>query len=825
VPLFCKRLTDPILVMVCLLWGLGSPGCGWLADGALRELSLPPDRRWGVCVDTTPAHRAAGHLRFPPNGRADDPSGAPAVLARSGDAEGRSVWIRAVGSTEDDCSGPGYRWQYPDLEELLAQPPGQRPDWHRYLADNDPVVAANAAIALARSGDARGAKRLAEAVRRPDIHLPMRCAAVEALAGLEEPTVVPLLRELIEQYGRSTPESRPPYHADLHAELIRGLARHVDPADDPHFVTALHSRAPNVRLEALRAWAEGRGGDLPTEVADLRDDPDPNVRAAALQVLARRHHPAAYGYLDAALRDHDLRVRTAAIAALGELGGTQAQATLERMLEDQPEAVRAAAVSALSQLGAEEAVLGAIGDQSWRVRLKVAEALACPAIREGILMSSRRPGGASSMPHRREAARQLLRDPSAVVQRQVVLALAEWPLESAGPVLLEAMQSRSLMTRQAAAKELAARWPPAAEFPVEGRPERRLAVLGELQRRFREQFGLGHPAASPESAAEGPPAAVITPQMLDHVEQLVRRQDVEALVGFGPGLVGALEELVFDRQQALPEVIYRQVLPQYGPVFVALDRLECSDVSERRAAAGGLAELARQRPLGRLVVGRLAQLAVAEPDELVWQSVLTAVADDGSEPSVRLAYAAISHPSAEVRRRACDYLAAHPHPGHTKMLVPTLEDHSEAVARAAVRALGAAGRLDDTEPLRRLLGTTSEYLRLETAVALVRLGDPAGRAALERLAYSTDPKVRCRVAVVMGETAEPTFVPTLIRLLDDRPAVRRAALEGLPKTVGRDVSGSEDRLPASTLERVRRWKQWFDRRQGLATGSGLFGPT
>ena len=750
-PLLCKRLMAGVLLPVCLLPVLGIAGCGWLTDGALRELSWAPSARPAEADQTLESTRPQ-----PPSPNAES-SGDRAVLSRSADAAGRSVWIRAVPSSQGDSAEAGRRWRYPALEELIARPPDQssvgarRPNWHRYLADADPVVAGNAAIALAQCGDGRGAERLAEVVRTTNATQPMRCAAVEALAGLQGPSVVALLRGLLDQYGRLTPEPGTMYHADLHAELIRGLARHVDPADDPRFVAALRSRSANVRLEALRAWADGRRGELPSEAADLRGDTDRDVRAAAIRTLARRRHPAAQKYVIAALQDHDLTVRTAAIAALGELGGSQSQAALASLLKDQPEVIRAAAVSALAQLGAEQEVLGAAGDRSWRVRLNVAQALAGDA-----------QGNAAA------AARQLLQDPSAAVQRQVVLALAKWPLPQAGPILLEAMGSRSLITRETAAGQLAARWPPAAEFPLEGPPQRRLGVLEELQRRFREQFGLGQWVAPTGAAAGGPPAATITPQTVDQV--------------------------------------------------AALDRLASSDVSERREAAGQLAQLARQRPLGPLATARLAELVVAEPDELVWESVLTTVADDASEPSVRLAYAAISHPSAEIRRRACDHLAAHPSPGHAKVLVPTLEDRNEAVVRAAVRALGAAGRLDDVQPLRRVLRTTNEYLRLEAAVALVRLGDPAGPAALERLAYSADPKVRCQVALAMGETAQPTFVPILIRLLDDRPAVCRAALEGLPKTVGHDVSASEDGPPAGTSQRVRRWKQWFDRRQDLAAG-------
>ena len=347
----------------------------------------------------------------------------------------------------------------------------------------------------------------------------------------------------------------------------------------------------------------------------------------------------------------------------------------------------------------------------------------------------------------------------------------------------------------------------------------------------------------------------------------MRQEDVAALVDFGPGLVEALEQLACDRQQLLPEVIYRDVLPHYGEVFIALDQLESPDVAERRRAAGRLAELGHERPLGRLAVQRLAQLAVAEPDPLVWQRVLTAVAGDGSEPSIRLAYAAVSHPSPEARRRACEHLAAHPHPGHVQMLLPALDDPNHTVVCAAVRALGALGRRGALDrggataglpssargvdpvapphcwtsqqchpvtpshclaiqqchaPLQRLLRTSDEHLRLETAIALVQLDDPAGTAALQRLAYSSDTRIRLQAAVAMGNTADSAHVPTLIHLLDDSLAVRRAALEGLSKIVGPQEWEFDDQRPASTSERVGRWKQWFERREQIATGGAPF---
>jgi len=784
------RFAGRVPVVFWAAIGAGIVGCQWgPADGHVGPLPI-----LGQQAETVPAEPAEPGPQAEPD----------AVVGRSG-VLGRDGWIRTTRSHRDAAAHvePTRRWRFPDLEDLLTRPPHQRPDFRRLVTDDDPIVATNAAICLARLGDSSGMEQLAEGVRDPDLKLRMRLAAAEALGTVAEPSPVGLLRELVDQYGRHDSNEAAGYIPELHAQLVRSLARHVDPVDDPRLVEALRSPASEVRLAAIRAWAGGRRGGLPVEAVDLRTDPDPRVRIAVMAALARRHHPDAHRHLAAALSDHNLRVRIAAIDALGELGGAEARATLEGLLEDEGELIRAAAVSALAAVDAAGGVMAAAGDESWRVRSEVARALVRYPDRKGATL-----------------ARRLLDDPSSAVQLDVVEAAARWPLGRAGPVLLEAMGKASYMTRRAAAERLAELWPPAAEFPVDGPPQRRVEVLRRLYARFGREIGLVDREALAGGASPLKEAAV-SPETVARVEQLlgqlsdpglppaVRRQAVRALSDFGPELTAALERLAVVGHRALPEPVYHEVLPRHSAVFGALDRMTSDDVSIRRRAAGELEQLAGERPLGRLAVARLATVAVTEPDPLVWQSLLRAVADDPSEPSIRLAYAAIGHPSPEVRRRACEHLATHADAKHAPVLLPALEDENVLVQSAAARALGAGGRLDDTEPLRRLLTAANEPLRVDVAVALCRLGDPSGAAALERLARSNDQRVRLQVAAVMGQLGDPSFVPTLIRMLDDRQGIRRAALQSLPKVVGRDVAGGGGERPRHSAERIAAWKQWF----------------
>ncbi len=512
-----------------------------------------------------------------------------------------------------------------------------------------------------------------------------------------------------------------------------------------------------------------------------------------MQALVAQGHPQARQFLSEALRDTDLNVRFAAIAGLGALGDLQSQATLKNLAKDRVDGIRAEAVQALAHAGAKQAVLEAAHDTSWRVRLRVARALAGYTGRDGAAVAAK-----------------FLDDASAEVQRQTVAGLAQWPLEQAGPLLLAAMGKATFVTRKTAAEQLASRWPPAAEFSADGPLPRRQELLAKLQIRFQQQFSPIDRDALRQALAAPRPAAKVTPEQVDRVGQLLQQQDLRGLREFGPGLVGALEQLVVDRQQNLPEAVYRDVLPQCQPVFATLVRLASPEVAMRRQAAGELIVLTQNQPLGRLAACRLSQQVAAETDPLVWQSVLTAVASDPSEPAARLACAAMSHPSDEVRRRACQHLAAHPDPAYVRVLLPALQDQSHAVVVGAVRALAAIGRLDDRQPLRQLLRSDNEEVQLEAAVALARLGDAKGVAALDCMACSDAPEIRAAAARAMGELANASFTGTLVHLLDDhRVTVSRAALLSLPKAAGRDVAQSADGSPVGTAEQIRRWKQWY----------------
>ena len=753
--------------------------------------------------------------KSPPSADAAQRPSAAAPTKAGGDVRAtlaNAGWARGIVAS-GSAGQPVRRWRHAGLDDLLSRPADQHGDFRRLLADRDAAVAANAAIALARLNDAAAMPQLVQAVRSPQ-HLPaFRCAACEALGEVQQPEVAATLRELLDQYGDPAGKNRVVYQPDLHAELLHGLARHVDPAEEPRFTQALESPAWAVRAEAVQAWRESRVPTLPSAVGAHHLDGDPRVRAAVLRVASARRDAAAFEWCKAALGDTDFQVRLAAIAGLGQCGHPEAVGELLKLSENGGEAQRAAAVSALAAAGDRARAGVAQKDSSPMVRRAVAESLARWPDREGASLAT-----------------AILDDPSREVQQRLFAALADWPLPQLGPVLLAGLDKPSYLTRRSAATLLAARWPPAAEFPVEGAPQQRGEAIARLQERFRREVGfLSHNDVG-QALASAQQRNAVSNEALARVEQCMRPLDdphsspaerADALRGLselGPELPAALERLTFDKKAALPADVYRTVLPKCDACFAEIESLGANDPLERRRAAAALAERSEQRPLGKLAIDRIHALALRETDQQVWRSLLTAVAADASSASRALAVVAAGHAAADVRRRACLHFGAHPAAENAAALLPLLADANQAVASAAIDALGRQGRLNDLAPLQRLLNSPSETFRHEAAIALARLGDRAGRDALERMTFHADPAVRREAAVALADIEQTAAIPLLIGLLDDRPTVSGAAMAGLVKVVGYDAAQVAGQAPAVTTEQIRRWKDWH-RQRGVGRGA------
>jgi HEAT repeat protein len=705
------------------------------------------------------------------------------------------------------------RFIHPGLEPLLRQPPAERANLLVALDHPEEPVRLNAAICLARWGDGRALQPCVAIVENVQHRLTTREAAAESLGYLTKPSPAPALGKLLDKFGRYEPSRLMDYSPELHADLLRALSRHVDAAHDTRFQEALRAPGVAARQEALAAWGRSSVPELPPAVVDLRADPNPQIRAAAIVMILTKRHPQALDFAKNSLQDADTEVRTATIAGLGRYGGPDALAMLERIMLSEGEVLRAAAVPALREAGALEKVWNAAGDKAWRVRRAVAEQLAMH-------------------PERRTStlAYKFLADDSGEVRRAVVASLEAWPPQMAGPVLLAALKEPTFETRRLAGEQLARRWPPAAEFAADLPPERREQLAAELEARWSAEFGQVDTAMLVAAAAGSatpllPGGYSLTPERLDQLQQLIDEAsrgaalNLPALEGFGLEAIDGLERLVLERNVALPDAVYKQFLATRGAEFAALDLLTSQDVNDRRRAADRLEELAKESPPRPLVTARIARLVVAEQDGLVWRGLVAALDADATPAATTVALSALSHESPEVRRMGCELLAKRAAPEHVPVLLAAAQDAHVGTAAAAVKALAVPGMITDPAPLEKLLTSRNTTLRFETARTLHLNGFASGGAALERLAHDIDPEIRRRAAAAMAETGDRAFLPTLVALLNDPTlGVRKTTVDALVALNGTDISVKTGEPLPSLSERIRRWQAWYENQDAATAG-------
>jgi HEAT repeat protein len=169
----------------------------------------------------------------------------------------------------------------------------------------------------------------------------------------------------------------------------------------------------------------------------------------------------------------------------------------------------------------------------------------------------------------------------------------------------------------------------------------------------------------------------------------------------------------------------------------------------------------------------------------------------------------MSHPSADVRRRACQWLEKHPDVRQAPALIAALADSHQAVVVAATKAIAASGSLPDVTPLVRLLTHRDLAIRLEAATALAKLRVEEGHDALARLARESDAAIRQKAAMAIAASGDAALAPLLVEMLDDpRTPVQQAALAALTQLTGQDFSRQGDGRVASLSEQSRRWKAW-----------------
>ena len=587
-----------------------------------------------------------------------------------------------------------------------------------------------------------------------------------------------------------------------------------------------------------------------------------DVRRAFGQWIALSGSPDAIRILKKQLKDINDNVRKSALLSLGIVGGPLAREVVEKRADPATGDLKLPAVEALANWGA-GALLRHARDESTAVRLIVAEELHhFPQLDSAI------------------ALQNLLTDQRNLqVQLKAVAALDGWPRELAVPILIHGLREGLPGTRQACSRRLGEYVDLARPFDYEAKRSERIAGILELARQHnlrtsllgaleRESFERSH-ALDEDRVRE---IGDLLQEILDErdrpaIVRLSVRRLREQFADVPPGErtvnVSIIERFLsekesssrrpssstpaprvvsLDEKQGM-EAIYRDVLPEFSAGYRAALDLEDDRQQVARRGATDLVRFASSSALTPQLLRRVHLAIGRKTDRMVWQSVLTAIGNNGSEEAAELARGSLGHFDAQLRTRACNYFERYARPGYGLWLLGALNDRHVGVQIAAIRAVGKCGdprvltgipssATNTQEPgafpvqslnqggLRALRRHRDAQVRFEVAVAMSRLGDEEGMAELKRLAFGSDVQNRRRAVDEMAASGRTWFVGPLIQLawaqLDDRDDVlRMRILNALERLVDRSQHPAETAPGFDHALRIRAWNEWWNARRGV----------
>lgn len=652
---------------------------------------------------------------------------------------------------------------------------------------------ADAASALTPAG---------ELLLRPGLPDELRTTLWRSLALSLPPDHLPQLSPTLARQWDGTPTGETLKRAVLEACILHALA-HPGPWD------------PSV-------W--------PPQIEAARFDRDPRVRQLFGRWVSLAQHPQAAAWLAGQLRDTQPMVRETALQALGHLPVEAARIELQKSAERDTGRPRALAVQALAHHSVHD-VLRYARDASPEVRAAAARSL---------------------LPHPSEemaiALRPCLSDTNAEVAAAALMTAQAWPVELRTPLLLDALRSGSLATRQSAVFALREVWPDLPDLPIDGTLDERDAAVRQLAHDHQVRLDVWRmPAettvatttnASDDAARQQAihellqPLLTAAPQTAPFTEAWDR-----LLVTVTATDLPRLERWCLDTSgKPAAETVRRELLPRLSPAYAALVDLESTEVHHRRRGARALLASTEQVPLSAGVLLRLRELLTYEQDQQVWQSCLAALQPDAHADAGPIVLLAIHQQWPDIRRLGLEVVTRHPTPEAALWLLPLLTDSQRTVRMAAVRAIAACGNpvaidgLPEAKGapavpgLRNLMTETDEDLRQAAIVAAATLHDERALQELVRLSQDPRPATREFAAEAMSRTGQPRYIDNLIRMAWTETAdpVKFSILKSLDSLVSADRRPSElTGLVAngSIDDKIRVWARWGDMQRRRALSS------
>ncbi|MGH2573407.1 MAG: HEAT repeat domain-containing protein [Actinomycetota bacterium] len=506
------------------------------------------------------------------------------------------------------------------------------------------------------------------------------------------------------------------------SQLAPGRPRSEDPG------SALFSADPGERRQALASLLENELGPAEVEAISqvLQTDPDPEVRLAAAQVLARVPSRIPRGVIENGLRDPNDRVRAATVRVAAKLGGSALPSIIPLATERDWPSSQQTALSALPDLirsdGPGEghldtllAGVAALDPPPLRFERPGLEAIARAVGVERLVRELHGPH-----PRRLGAARLLLLEGSPSALRPVA-ALADDPID--GVRLVAAGAAHLLGTY-------------------------RIQAEGENRSPDAPPSRAVEPAETSETELIGPLA-----RALSDPDQSVRAQALSALGRVDRDLLEAWAE------QALSD-------------GSAVDATHAASLVEHLGLTG-TARLVLQRGSAVLPDSRgpylraLASLRLS-PAELV--RLPEAVDPAHRQSAVRLLWQLGG-------RRLL------PH------LTPLLDDTAGPVRMAVLELLAESGDPGAVDVARNLLaGDSSAAVRATAVHVLARAEDPTRQEALTMALADPDPDVRATAVERLPRGSSSDVVQLLLHALQDEDErVWRASIDHLATLPDRDL--------------------------------------
>lgn len=656
--------------------------------------------------------------------------------------------------------------------------------------------------------------RLAQLLSRPDLSVPLRGELYRGLSRFMPPAMIPSLDQSLEISDSGHLPPKELRRSALESCIMHGLWFYATPEQFTHVTQ--NKQQP--RAYKPSAW--------PTNIMQVRWDPDSSVRWNFGYWAAVVQHPDAEAILTAQLKDADLTVQNKAIGHLGLLGSDSALQTLKTQADRPQENARVAAATGLSSWG--PAYLVSLkDDSSAEVRHAVAEGL-----------------GQSPTPDAALQLKSLINDRSTLVQLSVIESIRNWPDDLAVPLLLEGIQEGVFKTRRASALQLVQRTGVGGNISIEGSHAERTAAVQELVQSGQLPGGLWtqlmQQGTRPQSRVNQGRKAELQAYFQILIEQPADspgyQQAYQELSNLSPAEVSILEKLILETSIALPDELFSGLLPKLDDNYAALEELTSSHVTERRQAAQKLFLCSQEASLNPVIVQRLRKLMAQEQDRLVWRIVMEAVSQESYDETAQLALLAINHHWPDIRVLGCDYFGAHGFPQYAPWLLPLLNDKNRSVQLAAIKALGQCHnpiaingvQTDPQNPspptsLRSLMTHSNQLVRFQTVVALSHLGDFQGMQELIRLSNDTRSSVRLDAVREMGESGQTRFVEPLIQMAwtERNSTTLKAILSSLDRLVPESEQPAELRTESRQLEQAKIWMNWWQSSHSGA-GSRLF---